>query len=445
MGARSSRLGVLFLLTLGPTVGLTACGLDDSGEQGGDAASDGSPTDTTTSPDTNGNDVATVDATLSDVQNDTSSFDSPTTDSPEAGGDADAGDGDASSRDATGDSPSDSGGGDGSADGPVDSGSDAGGDAADGEADAGSCGTCPTGFVCGPSNYCVDPNGVPAFGHVYVIVMENRSLSSIKGAQNAPYVNSLMTTYAYATNYTTTFHPSLPNYIAMTSGSTQGIGCDCEPTGTSACVPVVCLLFPNCKCDVPDAASGPTHLGDQLDGVGVAWREYAEGAAGPCDLTDNGAYALKHVPFAYYDDVQLDPARCALRVRPYSDFAADLAAGSYRFSYISPNLCDDMHDGCDGGDPIANGDAWLHANVPPILATAGFQAGGHDVLFIVWDEQDGSVGTSPIPLVIVSPLVKLGSTTGAAYNHYSLLATVEETFGVPHLGSAAAPINDVWK
>ncbi len=311
--------------------------------------------------------------------------------------------------------------------------------------DAGPCGTCPTGFTCGAGGYCVNANGVPAFDHVYVIVMENRSLSSIMGSSSAPYINMLMSTYSYATNYTTSVHPSLPNYIEMTSGSSQNITCDCQPVGGSACIPVACLIDPACLCDVPDAAMGPTHLGDQLDTANVTWREYAEDANGPCDISgDHGNYARKHVPFLYYDDVQMNVGRCNREVRPYTDFAADL--GTYGYSLISPNLCDDMHDTCAPlNDAIKQGDTWLSTNVPPILATAGFQPGGKDVLFIAWDEEDGSVGSAPILFIAISPLVKLASTTAAAYTHLSLLATIEETFGVSHLNMASMPINDIWK
>ena len=112
----------------------------------------------------------------------------------------------------------------------------------------------------------------------------------------------------------------------------------------------------------------------------------------PCNPTLAAPYAPKHVPFLYYSDIYSNSTRCAQRIRDYGDFAADIAAGTYRFSLISPNLCDDMH-----GDPscpsspssIAQGDAWLAQEVPKILATPGFGASGKDVLFIVWDEQTG--------------------------------------------------------
>jgi hypothetical protein len=434
MKSRSTFAFALLLAASSPLAFVASCGGGDSTANGNDGGTDGTspqdgapgdalgdsrpqgdadahPSDGTAGD--SGGDSATMNDSSS---NDTGSNDTGTVDT----GTSDTGAGDTGSNDT----------------GTADTGmSDSGGN------DGGNCGICPAGFSCGPSNYCVNANGVPAFGHVYVIMMENHSLASIQGSASAPYINQLMTTYANATNYTAITHPSLPNYISITSGSFDMIGCDCMPTGT-ACTAFTCNIFSGaCGCPVPGAA--PSNLGDQLDTASVTWREYAEDAMGPCDLNgDHGSYAMKHVPFLYYTDIQTPMSRCVQHVRPYTDFAGDL--GTYRYSIISPNLCNDMHDTCAAGDAIAQGDTWLHTNVPPILATAGFQAGGKDVLFIVWDEQD-TFGAPAIPAIIISPLGRPMSTTAAAYNHYSLLGTVEQGFGVPYLGMAGTPINDVWR
>ena len=190
------------------------------------------------------------------------------------------------------------------------------------------------------------------------------------------------------------------------------------------------------------------HLGTELDGAGIRWREYAESMGSPCNLTgvDGGHFAVHHVPFLYYQDVLGSSSRCQDRVRDYGDFAADVSAGTVRFALVSPNLCHDMHDRC-GGDPVQQGDQWLSAQVPALLATPGFAPGGRDVLFIVADQQaDVAAGTAPIPLIVVSPLAKKGPTS-SAYNHHALLATIEDGLGVSRLGSsqAAAPISDVWR
>jgi phosphatidylinositol-3-phosphatase len=315
----------------------------------------------------------------------------------------------------------------------------------DGASDAAACGGCGAGFTCGSGGYCISSTGVPAFGHVYVIVMEEQSLSAIQGSSSAPYINTLIDSYALATNYTTPYHPSLPNYLELTSGGTQGVECDCAPGGTPTCTlsSSVCnLLASNCNC--PQSA---THLGDELDTAGVAWREYAEGMGAPCNLTgaDGGDFAPSHVPFLYYDDVYTASGQCVEHVRDYGDFAADLAAGSYAFAMISPDTCHDMQTLCSA-NTVLQGDDWLSINVPPVLATAGFGSGGHDALFIVWEEAGTDLGTPPMPLIVVSPLAR-ATTTAADYTHDSLLATIEDGLGVARLGNSAgaAPIADVWK
>jgi hypothetical protein len=313
-------------------------------------------------------------------------------------------------------------------------------------AEAGACGPCSSGFHCGAGNYCATPAGVPAFGHVFVIVLANQTLAAIQGSANAPYLNGLMATYPYAVNYTTSDHPSLPNYIELTSGGTQSVGCDCKPGTGTACNLLNCSVLTSSGCA---CAQSVTHLGDQLDTAHVRWREYAESMGSPCNAAgaDGGTrFAVNHVPFLYYDNVFTNKTRCQDEVRDFGDFAGDLAAGTSRFAFITPNLCNDMHDNCGPG-AIKQGDQWLSTQVPALLATPGFAPGGSDVLFVVADQQaDVVVNSAPIPLVIVSPLAKQ-VRTNAQYNHHSLLATIEDGLGVPRLGSAqgAAPISDVWK
>ncbi len=294
----------------------------------------------------------------------------------------DAGSGDAASADASKSDASSDGAttNDGSASDASDGGS---------TTDGSSCGTCATGFSCGTGGYCVSATGVPQFGRVFVVVMENHSQSSVRGSASAPYINGLMNSYAYGTSYANVAHPSLPNYVAMTSGDTQGITCDCHPDPQLGACTAFCLIISSCGCNKAVA-----HLGDQLEAKSLEWREYAEGMGTPCNLADNGSYAAKHVPFLYYDNVRSNAARCAARTRDYGDFATDLAARTYRFSYVSPDLCHDMHDSCaPTNDSIKQGDDWLQTNMAPIITSLT----GTDVLFIVWDEQDNSIGSAPVP------------------------------------------------
>ena len=315
--------------------------------------------------------------------------------------------------------------------------------------DAGACGTCPTGFTCSASGtYCVSAHGVPAFDHVYLIMMENESQTAIT-ATVAPYINSLMTQYAYTKNYSTSYHPSLPNYIDITSGSNQGLACDCDPNASEKKCTAGSLICLDCDCGGITAQ----HLGDQLDAVNVQWRNYGEGMGTACNTTATEGgnatnYAPKHVPFLYYADVSSNATVCQQRVVDYTNFAADLAAGTYRFSMIAPNLCHDMHGdtGCPTTNEVTQGDDWLKTEAAKIISALGPK----DVLFIVWDEQTGSTGTSTTPMLCIpiGPLVKSGTASTQAYTHESLLATFEEAFGLARLANAAqipSPINDVWK
>jgi hypothetical protein len=257
--------------------------------------------------------------------------------------------------------------------------------------------------------------------------MENTSQSNIVGSADAPYINNtLLKNYMHTTNYSTSYHPSLPNYLDVVSGSDQGISGDGTPADYGN------ITAP--------------HLGDSLDTAGVSWREYGEGAGGPCVVTDTYPYATKHVPFLFFQDVTSTQATCNDRVVDYSVFTGTDINAPRRFSMISPNLCNDMHDDCGTG-AIKGGDTWLSTNADAIIK----KLGPTDVLFIVWDEQTGSVGGAGTPMlnIIVSPLIKTpGGTTGAAYTHESLLGTFEQAFGVPQtLGNSGQvnPINDVWK
>ena len=136
---------------------------------------------------------------------------------------------------------------------------------------------------------------------------------------------------------------------------------------------------------------------------------------------------------AIFSDIQNDPnGACARLNVDYSEFAADLASGSYRYMWITPNLLDDGHD--PQSDPVAGlkqSDAWLSANLPPILASDAYQKGG--IVFITWDEAEGRSGDSGdrIPMIVVSPfLTGAGLRTYHAYDHASYLATVEDLLGL---------------
>jgi hypothetical protein len=282
-----------------------------------------------------------------------------------------------------------------------------------------------------------DP-AIPAFEHVFVIVMENTSSQTLLDSDNTPFIHQLIADGAYAQDYHGVEHPSLPNYLAMVSGVIEDNGpkdCDCEPEGEE-CDSLSCTFLTH-DCGCPQTAE---HLGDQLEAAGRTWKAYAEDIGTPCNLVGDGTYEPKHVPFVYYPSLTDDATRCAEHVVDFDELATDLAGDTPDFAFITPNLDNDMHDPVLAGDTNrANGEAWLSAVVPDILASSAYT--DHGMLVILWDEDDLSGilrPDDPIPFILLSPLANQGgyeSTVTA--NHFSFLATLEDGFGVPRLGAAA--------
>ncbi|HEV1997159.1 MAG TPA: alkaline phosphatase family protein [Candidatus Dormibacteraeota bacterium] len=228
---------------------------------------------------------------------------------------------------------------------------------------------------------------------VGVIVMENRGYTE---AIAQPYIGTLASKYTVATQYFAVSHPSLPNYLALTAGSTFDITDDAYhrlPTGG---------------------------LGHELTAAAVPWHAYMEGMSRGC-LDSPFPYAVKHNPFAYYG------GSCPANVTSAATLPADLAGGASGLVWVTPDLCNDGHD-CS----TSTGDRWLSSTVPMFTASPRWQAGG--ALFIVWDEDDGG-GDNRVVLLAITP--HPGShTIGGHFDHYSLLATVEDLLGVPRLGRA---------
>src|SRR5260370_5618898 len=263
------------------------------------------------------------------------------------------------------------------------------------------------------------------FQHVFVIMMENTSYTSLIGNPNAPWINSAAATYGLATNYYGVSHPSQPNYIAATSGSTNGVTSDNDTT----------LIVPN--------------LVDQLEAHGKTWKAYMQSLslcngnllASSCG---NQLYERKHDPFISYQDVQSNPARTA-NIVDFSQFATDLANNTVPdYTWISPDQCNDMHGrGAPASDPcsfsneqqlIATGDAFLKATVGEIVNSRAWN--GNSVIFITWDETDfpfndvsgccdAVPGGGHVIMLTISQSDHSARTSNVAYNHYSMLTTVE--------------------
>jgi len=323
-------------------------------------------------------------------------------------------------------------------------------DASGGDGGLVTCTTCPTGYACGTANgipVCrSSTSGIPLFSHVFVIFMENTSLTTLQAGitgGHAPNLKAWQAAYATGSDYHGVAHPSLPNYVALASGDTQGIGCDCGAApGNGTCYPVLDLCL-TCTC-----TNNATNLADQIEAANKTWMDFGEDMGTPCNLVDNGNYAVRHNPFLYFDDIQTNSARCDSHVVDFSGFNPNSAPD---FSFIAPNLIDDMHD----PDPpdstnIPDGDTWLGIHGGAILGSQGYKSGG--LLVVTWDEDDGSGGIGgttddPIGFWLMSPYAKSGgyvSTTHA--DHYALLATIEDGLGLGRIGKAsqAQPLSDYF-
>lgn len=252
--------------------------------------------------------------------------------------------------------------------------------------------------ACGPGH-----SQPPSPRHVFLIVMENHSAQE---AQAAPFTASLAATYRVAADYSAITHPSVPNYLALTSGQTWGITDDSYHT-------------------LPQ-----TDLGDQLTAAGVKWRAYMEGLTGKGCLDSPYPYDPGHNPFAYYG------GKCPPNVVPFTTLAQDLNQGTPLFSWIGPDDCHNGHS-CE----LSVADDWLRSTVSLITQSAAWSNNG--VLFITWDEDDGSTDNRVLTLVVAPGLSHLVSNQ--PYNHYSLLATIEDLVGVGRLGGAAkaSPMQDL--
>jgi acid phosphatase len=248
---------------------------------------------------------------------------------------------------------------------------------------------------------------LPKPDHVMVVIFENEDAQTIVGGPDAPYLTSLAQTGATFTDAHGETHPSQPNYLALFSGSTQGIGDDACP-----------LTF-----------RGP-NLAAQLQAAGQTFVGYSE------DLPEAGYtgchagdYARKHNPWVNFPD--LPPTVN----QPYSALPADFAALP-TVSFVVPNLCNDMHD-CG----VAVGDSWARDHLSGYVTWAQ----EHNSLLVVTFDEDKGTSANHIATVLVGPMVKAGASD-QRIDHYSLLRTLEDMYGLPPLGHAAeaAPLSGIW-
>jgi len=261
------------------------------------------------------------------------------------------------------------------------------------------------------------PTPTLAFSNVVVVLEENHSYSQVVGSSSMPYFNSLISKYALATQDYADTHPSLPNYLWITTGSADGI-----------------------SSDVCGVTVSNDNIVREMAGAGVSWKSYQEDLPSVGFLgCSSGNYVEKHDPFAYFSDVQSNSVQ-ADKIVPFTEFATDLAGGTLpRFSFITPNLQDDAHDGT-----LAQADTWLQTNIAPLLLKPMFQPGGSGLLIIVFDEgTDNTNGGGQVAWVAIGPKVKPGYRSVAFYLHESTLRLILKGLGVTTFPGAAATAPDM--
>jgi hypothetical protein len=250
--------------------------------------------------------------------------------------------------------------------------------------------------------------GITPPDHVVIVMEENHSFSEIIGSSSAPFINSLAQQGALFTQSFGVEHPSQPNYLDLFSGSNQGVTDDTCPHSFST-----------------------ENLATELVAAGQTFTGFSEGlpAAGSTVCT-SGEYAEKHAPWVNFTNVP------AASNQPFSSFPTDFT-NLPTISIIDPNLLDDMHDGT-----IAQGDTWLQQNLSSYIQ---FAQTHNSLLIVTWDEDDNS-SSNQIPTIFVGPMVKQGQFT-ETINHFNVLRTLEDLYGLTNVGSAASatPISDVWK
>ncbi len=330
--------------------------------------------------------------------------------------------------------------------------------------------------------------------HIFYIMMENHGTSQIIGnTADAPTINALASQYGLLTNYFGVTHPSLPNYLAAVSGDFQGIWDDCKAGSDVTCAPEefvpdsgdatsTVLLTP---AEIASSGAKPhlfdgANLVDQLEAKRLTWKAYMQSIPGvgstveyaPVDVvagvsTPRKLYAQKHDPFMYFSDIRSDPKRMQ-RIVPFDGFAHDLKKDDIpNFVWISPDQCHDMHGvsaanaaavgipDCASPDSgldhkvIALGDAFLKTTVEAIMHSRAWRE--NSAIVIAWDENDytGTQGCCSAPLgaggdvlggghapaLVITSRNARHQSVDTAFNHYSLLGTIQRLWGLDCLGA----------
>jgi hypothetical protein len=268
-------------------------------------------------------------------------------------------------------------------------------------------------------------------GTVFVVVMENKNYVDVVGnTTSMPYFNSLIPTGALATKYFANVHPSIGDYMMLTTG-----------------VPV----------PSDDSFAGVVssdNIARQLVSAGKTWKVYAESIPSVGYLGgDQLPYLRRHNPFAYFSDVINNPSQAA-NIVPLSQLPTDISAGTVpNLAFIVPNAYDDGHE-CPGNlnCPIAQEmqqtDAFMLSIFPSIMASAAFKNNG--VLVVTWDESatDLTNGGGQVATLFLGPQVKVGYQSTTTYQHQDLLRMMCVRTGLmsaPGLASSASTMSEFFQ
>jgi len=319
---------------------------------------------------------------------------------------------------------------------------------------------------------------VPAYGHIFVIIEENHTFDEIIGNKAAPNINRLAQHYGLATEFFGEVHPSEGNYVAMVGGDSFGIHDDdaywCKPGAKDPACPHAYAS------DYPAHSRDADNIARQIDAKGLSWKGYFQDIPAPGSAIDRSKgppyalYASKHNGFANYRSVQDDPKR-AEKIVGFDQLDRDIAADALpNFAHIVPNQCEDMHgidrgEGVDeecehGNQPglIGRADRAVGKIIDKIMATPMWKGAGNAAIVITFDEgghtnrtnhAEGCCGASPdnpsnfgggwIPTVVITNHGPRGVKDATPYNHYSLLRTVEDAFGIAERAGHAADVTSM--
>jgi len=328
------------------------------------------------------------------------------------------------------------------------------------------------GLLAGPSLASANSGGgegsVPKYDHIVVIMMENQKYSTIIGNPAMPNINGLANTYGLATDYFGVTHPSEPNYVALVGGSFFGI----QDDNQFYCIPALASTDTNCAGTTVNHTIANQSIADQLTAAGKTWKGYFQNLpfaattpvpVGPNPIgpytfkwpsTTNALYASKHNPFVNFTGSQTAFSNMV----PDSQLGVDLATGQLpNFSLVVPDQCNDMHGtaGCsDNPTLFGAGDAYVGRTVSEIMAAPEWNE-GRNAIVITWDEDDfsdqgaagtgcctpQSVGGGQVATIVIKNHEAKHVTDPTAYNHYSLLRTMEDAFGLSCLQNACVSDN----